>query len=494
MDLYPTTLPPGLPLDSSLSSALDKAGLTKDGLSQLASGIREVRRYYARRPRVTSKAAEGARLVRDMEQDTSVDPEILALAQWEVFQLEQEACVTEDRELDLWSSELDLERAAGQYDRHYEDLREERRTLIISRCRNVHKAAESRAYIGEFRTVQGGSLFQPDTARDFCRKYLDVRDRKVQQEDDDCVAALGFDGVVDGDEDSETEKNSEDEHGALWDAEMLSEKTKAVLDNEACNGDRKEKKNKPLNPFAHYCQVTNRWFDFPKVMTAHLVPKCVLFEAQEFAIFREGRDVLKSPKNCLLMHESIKEMMDAHHLIIIPVDPTEKPITRWKLVILEQTLFEQELQIDPSTVMRWSAFHNKELTFDGRYRPDAGYAYFRYVLALMNWKDLRREGWTRLLAEYNKHPPFASPKQYLRSEFLLALVGFNGFTDSPVVKEWVLQNTLATNEDIEQWAKSDHYPDDKIIAAQVIGELYMQMCYTLASRDCLYLKGYRQDN
>jgi len=129
---------------------------------------------------------------------------------------------------------------------------------------------------------------------------------------------------------------------------------------------------------------------------------------------RGGRE-LYSPRNGLLINKHIITYFPNFSIIIVPIGDSDNG--RWKTLILnEQLLNENQHKTVPNI---FNVIHGKELTFKGRPRPAARYAYFHYAVARMlanaekkidNWDEpikrgyLLHRGLSALTKEITRYP------------------------------------------------------------------------------------------
>jgi hypothetical protein len=79
-------------------------------------------------------------------------------------------------------------------------------------------------------------------------------------------------------------------------------------------------------------QIRNKYFPKSEVRAGYIVP-CHVGVTNAIYIF--DSDVgprLDSAKNCLLMHQSLKMFFNKGHFVLMPADPTEFWLRRWKLI------------------------------------------------------------------------------------------------------------------------------------------------------------------
>ncbi|KAK1779621.1 hypothetical protein QBC45DRAFT_325613 [Copromyces sp. CBS 386.78] len=128
-------------------------------------------------------------------------------------------------------------------------------------------------------------------------------------------------------------------------------------------------------------------------------------------LFGERAGEIGSPTNCLLLEDQLEGWFDKYQFVIVPVDPSEVPITRWK----DQPKAKDTLD-------------QRELVFLNHNRPASRFLFFRFMLALIRIRQLKRTGWEDVWARYRTNKPFATPGRYTRTGMLLAMAAHNEIT------------------------------------------------------------------
>jgi len=67
------------------------------------------------------------------------------------------------------------------------------------------------------------------------------------------------------------------------------------------------------------------------VKAAHIVPFFLDMDKLSEILFSTQSDSLEKGGNALLMSKRIENWFDKYHLVVVPVDPKEAPITRCRL-------------------------------------------------------------------------------------------------------------------------------------------------------------------
>ncbi|KAI5859565.1 hypothetical protein GGS23DRAFT_615964 [Durotheca rogersii] len=214
---------------------------------------------------------------------------------------------------------------------------------------------------------------------------------------------------------------------------------------------------------AVWCHVSGKWYHKEDVKAAHIVPFFldgteigeILFGSMGGLLGREG--------NALLMLKHIKIWFDTYHLVIVPVDANETPITRWRIELLSPNLRKCVYHRGHTL----GELDGKELVFLNGKRPVLRFVYFHFIMALICIKDLKREGWEDVWARYYTRCPFPTPGPCMRKSVLLALAIHFGAADLRVVESWVGDNGLESPLKLaeEETTKAAHRVHSAVKAA-----------------------------
>ncbi|KAI1174467.1 hypothetical protein F4777DRAFT_381301 [Nemania sp. FL0916] len=125
------------------------------------------------------------------------------------------------------------------------------------------------------------------------------------------------------------------------------------------------------------------------VKAAHIVPFFLDMGSFGEILFGQRAQSLQQAGNALLLSERIESWFDKYLLVVVPVNPNETPITRWKTDILSNDI-RNELYSDTKV---GNDLDGKELIFLNDNRPAARFLYFHFIMALIRGTDLRKHKW-----------------------------------------------------------------------------------------------------
>jgi len=188
-----------------------------------------------------------------------------------------------------------------------------------------------------------------------------------------------------------------------------------------------------------WCHILGRTTPEYDETVVTIVPTRFLSDAECIGetVFGSRAPSVISLGNSLLMSVGSFQFND-FKLVIVPVDPTETPIRRWRCEFMspepaKERVFQGEW---------YSLRHGRELVFRNDKKPAPCFLYFHFIMALARMRDLRRPGWQVVWARYHQERPFPTSFAYMRKSMVLAL--FKHF-DTPVAEMPMLESWIAGN-------------------------------------------------
>lgn len=154
----------------------------------------------------------------------------------------------------------------------------------------------------------------------------------------------------------------------------------------------------------YWCPIAKGWFDAESIKAAHIVPRSIRPEVVEYLLGRGSSSRLNTSDNCLLIHESVERAFDKGVFVLLPVDPKEQPIKRWKIQLINDTALNTDMGRTS-----FKSLNNTEVDFKTEARPASRFLYYHFVVSLLRNKLYRQPGWETYLAELPTGRPFATP-------------------------------------------------------------------------------------
>ena len=211
-----------------------------------------------------------------------------------------------------------------------------------------------------------------------------------------------------------------------------------------------------------WCPVLKKFFCPMMIRAVHIIPYKLGQKRMETIFGPDSAHELYSARNGLLLHGSVEDKFDRHLLIIVPDTPipANGPIIRWRLRVLDQTILDQEVKWtgDLSARSNHSPITYREL--DGellqfrskRTRPAARYLYFHYVVALLQARRHRRQGW---LQQQTAELAWATPGRYMLRSMMPALAesaGHSVDSDTRVFEQHIIEDVILPSSDTRIFA------------------------------------------
>jgi hypothetical protein len=201
------------------------------------------------------------------------------------------------------------------------------------------------------------------------------------------------------------------------------------------------------------CTLLDEYFPAGDVVTAHIVPARLGPELVDY-IFGEGiGSRLFRSENSILMHKALERAFDNANIVLVPVDRTESPIRRWKIVVSNRSAKKQPLVLVNTKTL--GDVDGKEIRFLTGHRPASRFLYFHFVISLLRGRAYRQPGWETALEDLKSGYPWPTPGAYLRSTMLIALAKVLGDVNESyleaLAREYTFDqpNKLAADEEKE---------------------------------------------
>ena len=189
-----------------------------------------------------------------------------------------------------------------------------------------------------------------------------------------------------------------------------------------------------------WCHIAGRWHHSGDHRAAHITPFFWdLYQIGELLFGDDGSQGLATGRNALLMCGAAKNWFYRYKFVIVPVDPTESPITRWKAEIVDANIYKSTMIAGPPH-FKGEDLHQRELQFLTGDRPAARFLYFHFVMAMVRMKDLESKGWQEVWAYYKEHKPFATPGPHLRKSMLMAMSKTHKIPDLQIIDSWMKEH------------------------------------------------------
>ena len=193
------------------------------------------------------------------------------------------------------------------------------------------------------------------------------------------------------------------------------------------------------------CTLSGEYFDPDDIKAAHIVPVHLGVEMADY-IFGKGTGArLFSVDNCLMLHKKFEAAFDKGILAFVPVDVAERPIRRWKAILLNEAAKNQVI-VHFDTMKRIGDADGRELKFGSEQRPAARFLYYHFVVSLLRCRRQREPGWENAWVNFRTGQPWPTPGRYLRQSMLLALARTVGDLNEGEIEGLVKERTFDVPE------------------------------------------------
>ncbi|KAG5955627.1 hypothetical protein E4U58_007004 [Claviceps cyperi] len=158
------------------------------------------------------------------------------------------------------------------------------------------------------------------------------------------------------------------------------------------------------------------------------------------------------------MSKQIEGWFDNYHLVIVPVDVTENPITRWRTDVISPYIMKERYS---GGEFRARELDGRKLIFHNEKPLVSRFLYFHFFMALVRIKDTKRKGWQDTWAKYYGQRPFSTPGPYLRKSMLMAFTCHFETNDLEVMNSWMTDHGFdaslqLTNDEVGDIARRVH--------------------------------------
>ncbi|KAF7506279.1 hypothetical protein GJ744_012087 [Endocarpon pusillum] len=173
---------------------------------------------------------------------------------------------------------------------------------------------------------------------------------------------------------------------------------------------------KDARPGKLWCPISQDYFDAEWMRAAHIVPRRLGSGVVDYIFGSGNGSRLNTTDNCLIIHVNVERSFDNGSFVLVPADPKESPIKRWKIQMTKLSAKHKDL--GKKTLAERDG---DELVFKNDNRPAARYLYFHFVITLLRNKRDRQPGWEKYYTELRTVEIFATPGPYIRKSMLSAL-------------------------------------------------------------------------
>jgi hypothetical protein len=185
------------------------------------------------------------------------------------------------------------------------------------------------------------------------------------------------------------------------------------------------------------CTISGVFKGPGEIRAAHIVPASLGAELADYIFGAGTGSRLFSADNCIMMWYGLEKAFDNGNFVVVPVDSTERPIRRWKTVIINSGSRNQPL--DLPALSRLGLLDEKEIEFPTTHRPAARFFYYHFLMSLLRCRYYQQPGWDVVWEKMKGGQPWPTPGRYLRKSMLLCLANATDRNISDDVIEKLIQ-------------------------------------------------------
>jgi len=171
-----------------------------------------------------------------------------------------------------------------------------------------------------------------------------------------------------------------------------------------------------------WCPILQHHLNLRYVNAVHICPVNIGKEAFQYLFSIDDLEAtFLAPKNGIFLQERIRYQFQKYNVVIVPNSKLEVEVKVLNHQILEQKLFDS----DGETGVTFADIHGRTLKWKNDERPEKGFLYFHWLLAIlaMNARGLEKSLVLEELARWKENISRFSEgmKYWVRQEFLLLL-------------------------------------------------------------------------
>lgn len=176
----------------------------------------------------------------------------------------------------------------------------------------------------------------------------------------------------------------------------------------------------------HWCPISGDYHEKDYITASHIVPYRLGAEIVDYIFGTGSGSRLNTPDNCLLLEAKIEKQFDLGHFVLLPVNPKETPIKRWKVQITNDDALRNQVG---NKGQELKDYQGRELVWKNDARPAARFLYYHFVVTMLRNAHYKAGNYEHYCTTLPTGKPFATMGPYLRKSMLLALARRAGDVD-----------------------------------------------------------------
>jgi hypothetical protein len=167
------------------------------------------------------------------------------------------------------------------------------------------------------------------------------------------------------------------------------------------------------------CTISGELRPEAEIKAAHIVPANLGPELVDYIFGKGTGSRLFSIDNCMMLYHGLEQAFDSGNFVIVPADPVERPIRRWKTILINESSRNQKIGL--SALGHLGLLDEREIKFPTTHRPAARFLYYHFLTSLLRCRYYQQPGWEGVWAKMKTGQPWPTPGRYLRESMLLCL-------------------------------------------------------------------------
>ncbi len=135
-----------------------------------------------------------------------------------------------------------------------------------------------------------------------------------------------------------------------------------------------------------FCPITQEAICIRDIKAVHIVPAHLGPEIVDYLLGPGSGSRLHTADNCLLIDYHLEQHFDQGDFVLLPVDPTERPTTRWKVHITNENI-AKHAPLGLHNTLEY--LQGRELTLKNSARPSSRFLYYHFIVTL--FRNIQRQ-------------------------------------------------------------------------------------------------------
>lgn len=175
----------------------------------------------------------------------------------------------------------------------------------------------------------------------------------------------------------------------------------------------------------HWCPILKNFTHAANSnVEAPIVPHSFPLGLADYLFGPDSATRIHSTDDTMIMHPWLKSQFEQHNFVLVPVDPTETPLKRWKIVVT----MDDGHGFRKGCLVRMADLDGRELVFKNNARPAARFLYYHFLISIIicSAKKKTSHEW---LMKLMSGKPFGTWGKWVRKSVMVAMARQLGDVD-----------------------------------------------------------------